>query len=130
VQVAARDSTSIPFKVDSDNMQLVRKTFFVLSFFLKKKKQAYEFSSVDYDIEFSVVRVENGKESSIERNKRYDAHVEPVSGIISKLKAGEYKVMCFLLWALLFLNCCAFPSFLQRWSSTTPILGRLQSKCR
>lgn len=62
---------------------------FVKFLFLK----AYEFSSVEYDIEFAVVKVEGAKEIAIERNKRYNAHLEPISGIIPKLKAGDYKVL-------------------------------------
>ncbi len=77
VQIAARDVTNVPFTVEGDNFQL-----------------AYEFSSVDFDIEFGIVMLgEKEKQIVIEKTRRYDAHVEPVSGLVTKLKAGSYHLV-------------------------------------
>ncbi len=77
VQVAARSQTTVPFKVEGDNYQL-----------------AYEFSSVDYDVEFGIVMLgESEKQTVVEKTKRYDAHLEPVQGIATKLKAGSYQLV-------------------------------------
>jgi hypothetical protein len=77
VQVAARSQTTVPFKVEGDNYQLT-----------------YEFSSVDYDVEFGIVMLGEGdKQTVVEKVKRYNSHVEPVHSIVTKLKAGNYQLV-------------------------------------